>query len=74
MELDRLSKSVLKAKISALGDEKLTAAFDAIYIKRMPISEYTALSHYMSLSTLRRKRLKICSLWNALKNDNMENG
>lgn len=71
-KLDRLSKEILKAKLAVLGDEKLVSVFDALYIKRMSASEYTAVSLYISMSTLRRKRLKICALWHALKNEIMQ--
>ncbi|MBP3360570.1 MAG: hypothetical protein J6N52_06935 [Clostridia bacterium] len=70
--LDKLSKSVLKAKVDALGKERLSLVFDLLYIKNKTANEYTAMEAYMSYSTLLRERRTIHNLWKLLKNDIME--
>lgn len=70
--LDKTSKDIFKMKLDALGNANVSAAFEILYIKQLKLNEYTAISNYMSLSTLFRCRNKILSLWPKLKNEIME--
>ncbi len=65
--LDRDSKRRLRSKIAKMNNAKLLTVFDKVYIENKPVNEYTAVSNYMSLSSLYRMRMKIVRIFNASK-------
>lgn len=62
LEMDKLSKKVLYAKINALNKPTLSETFKALYIDEKVYGEYTALEIGMSMATLYRSRKEIHKL------------